>query len=77
MTWGMMLVTFIATHGVKWWMIAMPFALVAWWAFDIFIVWKQEINAALQYSQEFIDLKREIAVLRIYIEAMQQSLKNR
>ncbi len=57
MTFLMVLVDFVKTHGFQWWYCTLPFLLFAWYLFDMNVIWKQEINATFQYSDDFKEQK--------------------
>lgn len=63
-TFSMVLIDFVRKYGWHWWYLLMPAVLVAWWWFDMVVIWKQEVNASLQYSEEFQELKRMVSELK-------------
>jgi hypothetical protein len=62
-TFSMVLIDFIQKYGWQWWYLFMPIALAAWWCFDMAVIWRQEVNASFQYSEEFKELKRLVEEL--------------
>ncbi len=71
MTFVMVAVDFIRTHGWQWWYLAIPFIISGWYLFDMCVVWKQEIDATYKYSSDIRIIKGQLEeiIKRLHKEA--------
>jgi hypothetical protein len=67
-TFVMVGINFIKTNGFHWWYLFSVPALVAYWYFDMRVIWQQEVDASYQYSNIFMELKAENAALKERLE---------
>ncbi len=59
---------FINTNGWHWWYILVPIGLALHVAFDLKVVWGQEIDSAINRSEEWMAIKQDLKIIKKKLE---------